>query len=100
MLDGNAATQNVRPSWGNAARFWERRRIAYNLALSVVALIWIGTTWPHFRHAASASSLLALAVLALLANLAYSAAYLVDMPIQRLARSILSACELPCFSSG
>src|SRR5271165_4975158 len=69
----------------DAIRFWEFRRVFYNLALTVVALAWLVLTWPHFRPALTLTSLFLLFVLALLANACYSAAYLVDLPLQHSA---------------
>jgi hypothetical protein len=66
----------------DAIRYWERRRIAYNLVLSAVVFAWIIGTWPHFRPAFKLSSLLFLVVLSALANLCYCAAYAADIPIQ------------------
>ena len=66
----------------DAIRFWEPRRLFYNLALSVVAVAWLVMTWPHFRPALTLTSLLLLVILALLANACYCAAYLVDIPMQ------------------
>ena len=66
----------------DAIRFWELRRLFYNLALAAVVLIWLVASWPHFRPAFTLTSLLQLAVLALLANASYCAAYLVDIPMQ------------------
>jgi hypothetical protein len=67
----------------DAIWFWEPRRLVYNLVLSAAIVVWIVATWPHFRAALTVHSLLLLVVLALLANVCYSAAYLVDIPIQR-----------------
>lgn len=61
------------------------RRLAYNAVLSLVLLLWVISTWPHFRPALTWSSLLIFAVLALLANLCYCAAYLVDIPVTHVA---------------
>jgi len=66
----------------DAIRYWERRRVIYNVLLIVVVLIWIVRTWPHFRPAFTWSSLAALLVLAALANLCYCAAYITDLPMQ------------------
>lgn len=66
----------------DAIRFWEPRRLLYNFALTTVAVAWLVASWPHFRPALKLSSLLPLAILALLANVCYSAAYLVDIPMQ------------------
>jgi hypothetical protein len=67
----------------DAVRYWEVRRIWYNLILLGIAVAWVVATWPHFRPAMSVASLLKVLVLALLANLCYSAAYLVDIPLQQ-----------------
>lgn len=66
----------------NAVGYWERRRIIYNLLLATVVVVWIVSTWPHFRPAFTWSSLFALVVLALFANVCYCAAYVADLPFQ------------------
>jgi hypothetical protein len=66
----------------DAIRYWEPRRIGYNAFLAAIVPGWVVFTWPHFRDAFTWSSLLALFVLAVLANVCYSAAYLVDVPVQ------------------
>lgn len=66
----------------DALRYWEPRRVGYNLALTLIVLGWVAFTWPHFRGAFTWSSLLALFVLAVLANVCYCAAYLVEVPVQ------------------
>jgi hypothetical protein len=63
-------------------RFWEPRRLLYNLALAAVVLLWVVASWPHFRPAFTLLSLLQLTVFALLANVCYCAAYLIDIPMQ------------------
>lgn len=70
-----------------AARFWEPRRVIYNLVLSVFVILWLVGTWPHFRPAMHLQSLLFLVIFALLANVCYCAAYLTEIPIQGLAVS-------------
>lgn len=66
----------------SAARFWEPRRLLYNLVLTLGVILWIVLTWPHFRHALAWDSLLFLVIAGSLANLCYSAAYLIDLPLQ------------------
>ena len=66
----------------DAVWYWERRRIVYNAILISVVIIWLVWTWPHFRSALTFQSLAILLVLAVLANLAYCAAYLVEIPLQ------------------
>ena len=68
----------------DAVRFWEPRRVIYNLVLAVVVVIWLVASWPHFRPVFTLHSLLLLSILALLANVCYCAAYLVDIPMQSL----------------
>lgn len=65
-----------------AARFWEPRRLLYNAILTLVVLLWIALTWPHFRPALTLGSLEAFLVLGLGANLCYCAAYLPDFFMQ------------------
>ena len=69
----------------DALRFWELRRVFYNLALSVVVVVWLVVTWPHFRPALTLTSLFLFFILALLANACYCAVYLVDIPLQHSA---------------
>ncbi|MEW9623119.1 hypothetical protein [Rhodanobacter geophilus] len=66
----------------DAIAYWERRRIAYNIALAVVALGWTVSAWARLRDQLDVQHLLALFVLAVLANVCYCAAYLVDVPMQ------------------
>jgi hypothetical protein len=66
----------------DAARFWEPRRIAYNLVLTAVVFAFLILTWPHFRSALTFQSLPPLLVLAAMANVCYSAAYLADVLLQ------------------
>ena len=86
----NSATPLASPiaELRHAARFWEYRRLFYNLALFAVTLVWILASWPHFRPAFAWAALPPLLALALLANLCYSAVYLVELP---LARSAIAA---------
>jgi len=79
-----------RHSVADAVRFWETRRILYNAILVTVALFWVVLTWPHFRSVQlmgippgdTQPVLVILIILACLANVGYSAAYLVDIPLQ------------------
>ena len=65
--------------FADALRYWEPRRLAYNLVLIAVTFAWVAGTWPHFRPELTLSSLPPMAVLALLANVCYCAAYIVDI---------------------
>ena len=66
----------------DALRYWEPRRILYNLVLVAVFLGYVIYTWPHFRGVLAWQPLLKLWVLAALANVCYCAAYLADIPLQ------------------
>jgi hypothetical protein len=78
-----SSSGRLRALLSDAIRFWEPRRLIYNIVLAAVVVVWLVATWPHFRATLTLSSLLFLAVLASLANVCYCAAYLVDIPIQR-----------------
>jgi hypothetical protein len=80
---GETASEPFRGIIGDAIRFWEPRRLVYNFLLAAVTVAWLVATWPHFREALTLQSLLLLGILALIANVCYSAAYLVDIPMQR-----------------
>ena len=67
-----------------AARFWEPRRLIYNVVLTGVVLLWLLLTWPHFRPSLTLGSLEAMIVLGLAANLCYSAAYVAEVFVQLL----------------
>jgi len=73
---------NFREHFGDAARYWEKRRLNYNLVLAAIVTAWFWFTWPHFQPALNFRDLSLLAVLGILANVCYSAAYLVDIPMQ------------------
>ena len=67
-----------RGPFADAVRYWEPRRLFYNLVLIAVTVAWVAATWPHFRRGLALSSLPPMAVLALLANVCYCAAYIVE----------------------
>jgi hypothetical protein len=73
---------SARDVLSDAIRYWEPRRIIYNLVLVTVVMAWLFFTWPHFQNAVTLGSLLFLSVFALLANVCYCAAYVVDIPMQ------------------
>jgi hypothetical protein len=62
-----------------AIRYWEPRRVLYNAILAAVVLIYFGIAWPESKHALTTDSILVLFLRAVLANVAYCAAYLVDV---------------------
>ncbi|TAL87395.1 MAG: hypothetical protein EPN74_01635 [Rhodanobacter sp.] len=72
----------LRDILNDAVRYWESRRVAYNVALILVVAAWAAADWSGFLGTFGVTHLLQLLVLAVLANACYSAAYLVDIPIQ------------------
>ena len=71
----------------DAARFWEPRRPLYNLLLFGVVVIWVVSSWPHFRPAMNLEGLGVATVLGLLANVCYCAAYPAEILIQNATSS-------------
>jgi len=82
QVSGTPAPDPFRGLLADAIRFWEPRRVAYNLVLVAVVAGWLLATWPHFRPLLTPASLLLFAILALLANACYCAAYLLDITMQ------------------
>jgi hypothetical protein len=84
--DPHSSGENPQNAWreilSNAIRYWEPRRIAYNLILAAIVIAWAAFSWPHFRPALKFESLVLVAVLAVLANICYCSAYLVDLAMQ------------------
>jgi hypothetical protein len=87
---GNGSPQPVagsaRPSFGelasDALRYWELRRLLYSLALFAVVLIHFYIAWPGSRAFLTRDTLFGLFFLAVLANIAYCAAYAIDLFVQ------------------
>lgn len=72
----------IREYLTDAIRYWEPRRILYNLALAAVFLFYFIRAFPNSKAAISLDSILVLFLLVVLANVAYSAAYVVDVFVQ------------------
>jgi hypothetical protein len=66
----------------DAIRYWELRRIAYNAILLAIVVIEFVRGMPNSRAAWSGGLLQTLIILAVLANVAYCAAYVVDVVVQ------------------
>lgn len=66
----------------DAIRYWERRRIPYNAVLALIVMILFWASWPGAASRINADSIELLFVLAVLANVAYCAAYVVDVVAQ------------------
>lgn len=72
----------VRDYLTDAIRFWEPRRVIYNVVLAaiVIAYFWVG--YPQSKTAITVDLALSLCMLAVFANVAYCAAYLADVFVQ------------------
>jgi hypothetical protein len=71
--------QTLRETLTGAIRYWEPRRLIYNFVLAAVVLACFGLNYPISKSAVSFDFVLVLFLLAVLANVAYCAAYLVDI---------------------
>jgi hypothetical protein len=63
----------------NAIRFWERARIGYNLVLAAIVIGYLLAGLPVSLSQVSLDEFLRLFILAVLANIAFCAAYPVDV---------------------
>ena len=66
----------------DALRYWEPRRIVYNVALGLVVMVGFLVNLPSSRSSLNFDLLQGLFVLAVLANIAYCAAHIVDIVLQ------------------
>ena len=72
----------ARAALTSAIRYWEPRRVLFNLVLAIVTGTVYMANFPHSRRQFTFDTLQALVVLAVLANIAYCAAYPVDVLAQ------------------
>jgi hypothetical protein len=63
----------------DAIKFWEPWRLLYNLALAAVVIIYFAIAYPSSKSALTVDLCLGLFLLAVVANVAYCAAYIVDI---------------------
>ncbi len=78
----NGLLPRLREFTTDAIRYWEIRRLIYNLLLAVVVVAHFIAYWPASWSVLTFDAFLGLFVLAVLANVAYSAVYVVDVFIQ------------------
>jgi hypothetical protein len=71
--------QSFRESLTGAIRYWEPRRVVYNVVLAAIVLVYFGINYPATKSLISIDSVFFLFLLVVLANVAYCAAYLVDI---------------------
>lgn len=72
----------LRDYFTDAIKFWEPRRVIYNLALAAVVIIYFALGYPSSKSVLSVDFFLGLFLLAVAANVAYCAAYLADVFVQ------------------
>jgi hypothetical protein len=72
-------TASIREWATDAIRYWEPRRILYNLVLAAIVLACFVVSLPVSKGLMSLNFVLVLFLLAVLANVAYCAAYAVDI---------------------
>src|SRR5437899_4834645 len=72
----------LRDYFTDAIKFWEPRRVIYNLALAAIVIIYFAVGYPSSKAVLSIDFLLGLFLLAVVANVAYCAAYPVDVFVQ------------------
>ena len=77
-MDGSA----VREYFTDAIKFWEPRRVIYNSVLSVIVIVYFAAGYPFSKSVLSVDFALGLFLLAVAANVAYCAAYVVDVFVQ------------------
>src|SRR5206468_3554400 len=73
------AGSSLRDVISDALRYWELRRLLYNVLLAAVVGAHFIAAWPTSRSSLTLDGLLALFVLAVLANIAYSTVYVADV---------------------
>jgi hypothetical protein len=69
-------------SAANALRYWEPRRLVYNVVLASVVAAHVVLAWPGSREKLTFDVLLLMVLLAVLANVAYCAVYVADLFVQ------------------
>jgi hypothetical protein len=72
-------TATIREWTTDAIRYWEPRRILYNLVLAAIVLACFVVALPVSKGLITLDSVLVLFLLAVLANVAYCATYAVDI---------------------
>jgi len=72
-------SSNLREYATDAIKFWEPARILYNLVLAAIVIVYFAVTYPVSKSALSVDVCLGLFLLAVIANVAYCAAYIVDI---------------------
>jgi hypothetical protein len=72
----------MREYFTNAISFWEPRRVLYNAVLATIVIAYFVVGYPGSKTVLSIDFALGVFLLAVVANVAYCAAYLVDVFVQ------------------
>jgi hypothetical protein len=72
-------TASIREWATDAIRYWEPRRVLYNFVLAAIVIAYFVGGLPLTRRVLTVDFVLGLFLLAVLANVAYCAAYAVDI---------------------
>jgi hypothetical protein len=72
-------TSALREFATDAIKFWEPFRIVYNLVLAAIVVTYFALNYPLSKAVISVDFCLGLFLLAVIANIAYCAAYVVDI---------------------
>src|SRR3954468_16638411 len=83
------STTTFREAASNAIRFWERARVGYNLVLAAILAGYFFAGLPVSRANLTVDLALGVFVLAVLANVAFCAAYPVDIFAQMSAFNVV-----------
>jgi hypothetical protein len=79
-VDSESIFPDLRESLTDAIRYWEPRRILYNVVLAAVVLTYFGLNYPASKESLlSVNGALFIFILIVLANVAYCAAYVADI---------------------
>jgi hypothetical protein len=70
---------SLRDYFTDAIKFWERSRIIYNVVLAAIVMIYFIAGYSVSKTLLSFDFVLSLFLLAVVANIAYCAAYIVDI---------------------
>ena len=70
---------SLKESATDAIKYWEPRRILYNVVLLTVVLLYFVIGLPHSKQLLNLNFVLLVFLLAVMANVAYCAAYIVDV---------------------
>jgi hypothetical protein len=63
----------------DAIKFWEPWRVVYNLTLAAIVILYFALGYPLSKYVLTIDFCLGLFLLAVIANVAYCAAYIVDI---------------------